>query len=64
MVKGLEGKKCEEQLKSLGLFSPEIRGSLMEVHCFLTMGTEEWVLISALWRLAIRPEGRAWRQGK
>ena len=32
MVKGLEGKMCEEQLKSLSVFSPEqrrLRGGLM-----------------------------------
>ena len=52
MVKGVEGKTCEEQLKSLGLFNPEqsrLRGGLMAACSSLTRGAEEQVLSSALW---------------
>ena len=41
MVKGLEGKLVEEQLKSLGLSSLEkrkLRGDLITVFSFLTRG--------------------------
>ena len=52
MVKGHEGKKYEEQLKSLGLFSPEqrrMRGGLMAAGSSLTRGAEGQALSSALW---------------
>ena len=51
MVKGLEGKMCEEQLRSLGLFSPEqkrLRGILMATCSFLTRGAEGQALSYAL----------------
>lgn len=44
MVKGLEGKVYEEQLRSLGLFSPEqrtLRGGLV-VACSSSQGAEGW----------------------
>ena len=52
LVKDLEGKTYEEQLKSLGLFSPEqssLRGGLMAACNFFTRGAEGQVLSSALW---------------
>jgi len=52
MVEGLEGKVCEEQLSSLGLFSPEQsspRGGLMAACSSLTRGVEGQALSSALW---------------
>ena len=52
MVKGLEGKMYEEQLKSLALFSPEqsrLRGGLMAACSSLTRGAEGQALSSALW---------------
>ncbi|KAJ7411403.1 hypothetical protein BTVI_49502 [Pitangus sulphuratus] len=41
MVKGLEGKSCEEQLRALGLFSLEkkrLRGGVTEAYNFLMKG--------------------------
>lgn len=58
MVKGLVGKRCEEQLKSLGLFSREkrrLRGGLLAALSFLRRGVEGQALISSLWG----PEGTA-----
>jgi len=52
MVKGLEGKMCEEQLRPLGLLSPEqsrLRGGLMAACSSLTRGAEGQALSSALW---------------
>ena len=45
MVKGLERKKYDEQLKLLGLFSLEkrrLRRGLMAAYSLLTRGGEEW----------------------
>lgn len=44
MVKGLEGKRLEEQLRALGLFSMEkrrLRGNIILVYNFLARGTGE-----------------------
>ena len=52
MVNGLEGKTYEEQLRSLGLLSPEqsrLRGGLMAACSSLTRGAEGQALSSALW---------------
>lgn len=52
MVKGLEGKTYEEQLRSFGLFIPEQRrlnGDLFAAYGFHMRGTEGQALISALW---------------
>ena len=52
MVKALEGKMFEEQLRCLGLFSPEqsrLRGGLMAACSSLTRGAEGQALSSALW---------------
>ena len=52
IVKGLEGKMYEKQLRSLGLFIPEqsrLRGGLMVACSSLTRGAEGQVLGSALW---------------
>ena len=52
MVKGLEGKMYEEQLRCLGLFSPEQsrpRGGLMAACSSLKREAEGRVLSSALW---------------
>ena len=48
IVKGLEGKMYEEQLRSLGFFSPEQR-RLMVSYSFLMRGAEVQALSSALW---------------
>ena len=53
MVKGLEGKTYEEQLRSLGLFILQKRnlcGDLITDYNFLMRGAEGQVLSSALWR--------------
>jgi len=50
MVKGPEGKMCEEKLQSLGLFSPEHReqrGGLMEAAA--PNREQRATLSSALW---------------
>ena len=50
VVKGLEGKTYEEQLRSFGLFSPEkrrLRGGLMAACSFLTRGAVGKALISS-----------------
>jgi len=46
------GKMYEEQIKSLGLFSPmkrRMRGGITAAHSFLTRRAEGQVLISSLW---------------
>lgn len=51
MVKGLEGKIYEEQLRSFELFSPEqrrLREDLIAAYGFLMRGAEGQALISAL----------------
>lgn len=61
MVISLEGKMCEERLRSLGLFSPEqsrLRGGLMAACSSLTRGAEGQALSSALWRQRQDPRGR------
>ena len=59
MVKGLEGKTCEEWLRYLGLFSLESEGrpcgSLQLSH----EESREAVLVTALWSLT-RSKGMAW----
>lgn len=52
MVRGLEGKTCEEWLKSLGSFSLErrgLKGDPIAVYCFLVVGEWREALSSALW---------------
>ena len=48
---GQEGKSYEEQLRYLGLFSPERRlmGDLIMAYSFLTGGAEGQALMSSLW---------------
>lgn len=61
MVISLEGKMCEERLRSLGLFSPEqsrLRGGLMAACSSLTRGAEGQALSSALLRQRQDPRGR------
>ena len=51
-MKGLEGKTYKEQLRALGLFSPEqsrLRGGLMVACSSLMRGVEGKALSSALW---------------
>lgn len=50
MLKGLEGKAYEEQLRSFGLFVLEkrrLRGDLIKVYTFQRQGSAEKVLISS-----------------
>ena len=52
MVKGLEEKTYEEQLRSLCLFSPEktrLKSLLLAAYHFFMRGAEGQTLISALW---------------
>lgn len=49
MVKSLEDRVYEEQLRSPGFFSPEnrrLRTGLMTAYRFLTRGVEDQMLIS------------------
>ncbi|KAK4805631.1 LOW QUALITY PROTEIN: hypothetical protein QYF61_022389 [Mycteria americana] len=63
MVQGLEGKTCEERLRSLGLFSLEkgrLRGDLITVHNFLKAGSRG----GGADLLPLRGNGMTLRQGK
>ena len=63
MVKSLEGKLYEEQLRCLGSFSPEqsrLRGGLMAACSSLTRGAGGQALSSAVWGQQQDP--REWRE--
>lgn len=62
MVKGLEGKLCEEQLRALGLFSLEerrLRGDITAVTTSSRGEEEGQALISSLWCPVTGSEGMA-----
>jgi len=63
MMKNVEGKKYDEGLKSLGLFSPEkgrLRGSLTVSYNFLVIGNREVGADHLTLVTSDVPKGTAW----